>query len=161
MCEPLAAKRKPANAYEAQFSVPYMIAASLIHDRFTLDELEPAALVDGAILDLAARVDYRDDPRSAYPQYYSAGLIVRTCDGRTLEHHIRVNRGADDDPMSESEIYAKFRANAARAVGRANGANPIAIIVPCHRVIAKTGEPTIARTGKVGPTDTSINNKCP
>jgi len=29
--------------------------------------------------------------------------------------------------------------NGARAVGLANGANPIAIIVPCHRVIGATG----------------------
>jgi len=29
--------------------------------------------------------------------------------------------------------------NATRAVGRANGANPISIIVPCHRVIAADG----------------------
>ncbi len=28
---------------------------------------------------------------------------------------------------------------AARAVGAANGRNPIAIIVPCHRVIASDG----------------------
>jgi methylated-DNA-[protein]-cysteine S-methyltransferase len=28
---------------------------------------------------------------------------------------------------------------AARAVGAANGANPIAIVVPCHRVIASDG----------------------
>ncbi len=30
---------------------------------------------------------------------------------------------------------------AARAVGTANGHNPISIVVPCHRVIAKSGEP--------------------
>lgn len=30
--------------------------------------------------------------------------------------------------------------NAIRAVGQANGRNPIAIIVPCHRVIAKSGD---------------------
>lgn len=29
--------------------------------------------------------------------------------------------------------------NASRAVGTANGRNPISIIVPCHRVIAKNG----------------------
>jgi O-6-methylguanine DNA methyltransferase len=29
---------------------------------------------------------------------------------------------------------------ASRAVGRANGANPISIIVPCHRVIGKDGK---------------------
>ncbi|HRK80599.1 MAG TPA: methylated-DNA--[protein]-cysteine S-methyltransferase [Saprospiraceae bacterium] len=30
--------------------------------------------------------------------------------------------------------------NAVRAVGQANGRNPIAIIVPCHRCIAKNGD---------------------
>ncbi|EAQ79151.1 methylated-DNA--[protein]-cysteine S-methyltransferase [Blastopirellula marina] len=29
--------------------------------------------------------------------------------------------------------------NASRAVGLANGANPIAIVVPCHRIIGATG----------------------
>jgi O-6-methylguanine DNA methyltransferase len=33
-------------------------------------------------------------------------------------------------------------AGASRAVGLANGANPIAIIVPCHRVIGSTGSLT-------------------
>jgi methylated-DNA-[protein]-cysteine S-methyltransferase len=32
--------------------------------------------------------------------------------------------------------------NAARAVGVANGSNPIALIVPCHRVIGSDGSLT-------------------
>jgi methylated-DNA-[protein]-cysteine S-methyltransferase len=32
--------------------------------------------------------------------------------------------------------------NGARAVGRANGANPIPIVIPCHRVIGSDGELT-------------------
>lgn len=39
--------------------------------------------------------------------------------------------------------------SAARAVGAANGRNPIAIIVPCHRVIGATG----ALTGFAGGLD--------
>jgi methylated-DNA-[protein]-cysteine S-methyltransferase len=38
------------------------------------------------------------------------------------------------------------RPAASRAVGAANGANPISIIVPCHRVIAASG----ALTGYAG-----------
>ena len=30
--------------------------------------------------------------------------------------------------------------NATRAVGMANGANPIAIVIPCHRVVNANGE---------------------
>ena len=47
-------------------------------------------------------------------------------------------------PYGQTRSYAKL-AHAAgapaavRAVGAANGANPIAIIVPCHRVIASNG----------------------
>lgn len=34
------------------------------------------------------------------------------------------------------------RASAARAVGAANGSNPVSIVVPCHRVIGRNGTMT-------------------
>ena len=47
-------------------------------------------------------------------------------------------------PYGETRSYGELarilgRASASRAVGAANGANPIAIIVPCHRVIGSNG----------------------
>ncbi len=47
-------------------------------------------------------------------------------------------------PYGESRSYADVaravgRPNAQRAVGSANGANPVSLIVPCHRVIAADG----------------------
>jgi methylated-DNA-[protein]-cysteine S-methyltransferase len=39
------------------------------------------------------------------------------------------------------ELAARLgRPSAARAVGGANGRNPISIIVPCHRVIGRAGD---------------------
>ncbi|NQV46772.1 MAG: methylated-DNA--[protein]-cysteine S-methyltransferase [Rhodospirillaceae bacterium] len=44
------------------------------------------------------------------------------------------------DAISYSQLAARVSApRAARAAGTANGQNPVAIIVPCHRVIAKNG----------------------
>jgi methylated-DNA-[protein]-cysteine S-methyltransferase len=44
---------------------------------------------------------------------------------------------------SYGEIAARLGSpGASRAVGAANGANPIAIVVPCHRVIGKSGSLT-------------------
>ena len=60
VCEPAANKRRPANSYDAQFSIPYTVAAALRRGRFTLDELEDDALGDPAILALADRVNLRD-----------------------------------------------------------------------------------------------------
>jgi O-6-methylguanine DNA methyltransferase len=49
-----------------------------------------------------------------------------------------------DIPYGETRTYADIaravgRAQAFRAVGMANNRNPIAIVVPCHRVIASDG----------------------
>ena len=50
-------------------------------------------------------------------------------------------------PAGETTSYGAIAkalgsAGASRAVGMANGANPIAIIVPCHRVIGVDGKLT-------------------
>ncbi|GAB1508007.1 methylated-DNA--[protein]-cysteine S-methyltransferase [Actinophytocola sp. KF-1] len=50
-------------------------------------------------------------------------------------------------PYGETTTYGELaerlgRPTAARAVGLANGKNPISIIVPCHRVIGSTGNLT-------------------
>jgi len=47
-------------------------------------------------------------------------------------------------PLGETISYGELakrigNPNACRAVGRANGANPIPIIIPCHRVIGSAG----------------------
>ena len=49
-----------------------------------------------------------------------------------------------DIPMGEVRTYGELaaalgRPGAARAVGAANGQNPVAILVPCHRVVAAGG----------------------
>lgn len=54
-------------------------------------------------------------------------------------------------PFGETRSYGELaaglgRPSASRAVGAANGKNPISILVPCHRVIAGSG----ALTGYAG-----------
>ncbi|MDY0885604.1 methylated-DNA--[protein]-cysteine S-methyltransferase [Dongia soli] len=54
-------------------------------------------------------------------------------------------------PFGETTSYARLaaklqRPQASRAVGAANGANPISLIVPCHRVVGSSG----ALTGYAG-----------
>ena len=56
----------------------------------------------------------------------------------------RVWQALRNIPFGETRTYGELarmigQPGAARAVGAANGANPIAIIIPCHRVIATGG----------------------
>jgi len=56
-------------------------------------------------------------------------------------------------PYGETTTYgeiARELGSVPRAVGRANGANPISIVVPCHRVIGTNG----SLTGYAGGLDT-------
>ncbi|HEX5230287.1 MAG TPA: methylated-DNA--[protein]-cysteine S-methyltransferase [Bryobacteraceae bacterium] len=63
------------------------------------------------------------------------------------EFHRKVWRELCNIPYGETISYGELARrvgspNASRAVGRANGANPIAIVIPCHRVIGSNGKLT-------------------
>jgi len=63
------------------------------------------------------------------------------------EFQVSVLEALLEIPYGETTSYGAIakqigRPNAARAVGAANGRNPIPIIVPCHRVIGSSGDLT-------------------
>lgn len=115
VCEPEANKKRPANSYDAQFSIPYTIAAALISGNFSLAELEDNMIQNPEILALAEKVSYQADPDSTFPRYYTGEVIIKTHSGQTLKHREEINRGAAERPLSNEEIIEKFRANAATA----------------------------------------------
>ena len=63
------------------------------------------------------------------------------------EFEYRVWRAVQRIPFGSTDTYGEIarrlgKPDAARAVGHANARNPIAIIVPCHRVIGSDGDLT-------------------
>jgi 2-methylcitrate dehydratase PrpD len=50
ICDPVAAKRRPKNDYDAKFSVQYLVGTALVHGRLGLAELEPDYLTDPTTL---------------------------------------------------------------------------------------------------------------
>ena len=118
VCIPETNKQRPTSAYEAQFSVPYIVAQSFLRGHFTLDELEPEAYGEEQALALAAKVGWAEDPNSRFPNYYSGEIVVETKDGTTRRYREDVNRGSDANPLSPNDIEQKFWQNASRAVNR-------------------------------------------
>ncbi len=113
VCEPLAAKRRPKNDYDAKFSIPYAVASALARGRLGLAELLPAALVEPEIERLMDKVDYAIDPASTFPKHYTGEVIVTLDDGHTLNHRVAINRGNPERPLSNAEIEAKYFENCA------------------------------------------------
>lgn len=63
------------------------------------------------------------------------------------EFQVAVLRALQEIPYGETVSYGEIakrigRPRAVRAVGAANGRNPIPIVVPCHRVIGSSGDLT-------------------
>jgi len=63
------------------------------------------------------------------------------------EFQVSVLKALQDIPYGETVSYGEIarrigRPKAVRAVGAANGRNPIPVVVPCHRVIGTSGDLT-------------------
>ena len=71
---------------------------------------------------------------------------------RATAFQLRVWRALSEIPRGETRTYAEIAAEigspaAVRAVGTACGANPLAVVVPCHRVVGADGKITGYRWG--------------
>lgn len=126
-------------------------------------------VIDTPIGPLTARVDAEGALTSLHFGNEGAGLGSEACDavarqldeffaGRRKEFDLRlapagtpfqlsVWNALASIPYGRTVSYAEIaqqigRPKAVRAVGAANGANPIPIILPCHRVIGSNGSLT-------------------
>jgi len=103
---------------------------------------------------IAETFGQRDDTQSGevieqLNAYFTGELrdftVPLTLEGTTFQR--RVWTELQHVPYGETTTYGELaerlgQPTAARAVGLANGKNPISIIVPCHRVVGSTGNLT-------------------
>jgi len=71
-------------------------------------------------------------------------------------HQQKVWRAMCKIPRGETRSYGELAAelrSAAQAVGQACGANPLPIVVPCHRVVGKSGLGGFMKHGSGDPLD--------
>lgn len=110
--EPRAEKRAPSTPYSAKFSVPYGIAIGLIDGDAGLAQFTHDRIKDPRVTALTALIDYEIDPANEYPANYTGALRVRMRDRRELHLEQPHLRGGVREPLSPSELTAKFHANA-------------------------------------------------
>lgn len=111
VCEPTASKARPRTTYEAQFSLPFSVAAAFVDGGVGIDTYSPARLADARLLSLAARVRYVVDRDSRFPAVFPGRVRVALRDGRSVEARIDDARAPD-----RAATIAKFRANTAHVL---------------------------------------------
>lgn len=102
----------PQGIVDAQFSIPFTVAATLLRGRLTLEEFSAQSLADADILALAARVRpvltpaFDDWPKNIRPQTVELVLL----DGRTLSERVDAPKGSPENRFTTEEVEESFRA---------------------------------------------------
>jgi len=98
---------------------------------------------------LLESVDANSHPISELQEYLRGNLrtFVSSLDVQGTDFQRAVWQAVAGIPYSETRSYVEVaewiqRPKASRAVGAANGANPLPLFVPCHRVIGRDGSLT-------------------
>jgi 2-methylcitrate dehydratase PrpD len=101
---------RPRTSEEAQFSLPYPVAAALVLGRFGPSEVRDDNLTNATVLDLASRVEMVAEPRfqEEFPAKALADVELVTVDGRRLRSGPVQAAGDPDDPLPEGDLDAKF-----------------------------------------------------
>lgn len=113
--DPIEAKRRPSSAYDAKFSLPWCIAARLVHGRLDLSSFSDELLDDGRVLALAQRIDYEPWAGEA-PGSTFAGAVEASVGGALRSARREAPRGSAILPIGREDLIEKFTANARLAL---------------------------------------------
>ncbi len=110
LMDPKERKYRPQTHVDAQFSLPYVIALSIVKQRTGVNEFKPETFTDPDILALADRITAEVDPAAdeAYPRYYPATVIATLKDGHIMESHVDYPKGDPENPVSWDDLLIKF-----------------------------------------------------
>jgi 2-methylcitrate dehydratase PrpD len=105
------ATRRPESSDEAQYSLPFPVAAALVHGKLGLDELTGAGLDDPLVLRLADRVALIDDPAlsARFPAERYASVMIELDTGATFSAGDVRAPWDGIEPPSDNELLDKFR----------------------------------------------------
>lgn len=111
VCEPLSAKREPQNAPAAQFSLPYLTAATMIRGRLSVSELSADSIGNDEIRAWTRRIEIeQDDDFCKDPTALSAAVVeVDLRSGEKLSEILFGTVGDPKNPCHFDQVRAKAR----------------------------------------------------
>ena len=120
-------KWRPQNRETADHSLPYIVAAALADGEITDRQFAPARFTDAALLDLVRRVKIERNAEltARYPEAVSNIVTLRLRDGRVLTERVDYPLGNARNPLSDTQVEAKFHALADARLGAARAAQVI------------------------------------
>ena len=108
--EPAEDKKRPKNAINAKYSMPFTVSTAIIDGNVTLDSFKEENLTRPDILALAGRFTHKlnDEWDKSLDMKTGGQLTITTKDGRTLTSKVSKTLGNPENPMTEEAFEAKF-----------------------------------------------------
>jgi 2-methylcitrate dehydratase PrpD len=110
---------QPTTAFEARFSLPYVVAHGLLHGAVRLDAFQPQRMADPAIRALMARITLTADAdlTAAFPRQRAARVEIEMADGSRYTHFAPYRRGDPEAPLDDAMLTDKFMELGAPVIG--------------------------------------------
>ncbi|MBC8332535.1 MAG: MmgE/PrpD family protein, partial [Anaerolineae bacterium] len=107
-------KFAPKTKETADHSLPYVIAAAVADGAVLPDSFSDEKLQDPRIWDLLGKIKVVADPEidALFPGVKRARVQITTLEGNTHTAQVDHAKGSPENPLSDDELIAKFRANA-------------------------------------------------
>jgi 2-methylcitrate dehydratase PrpD len=105
----------PRTYHEAQVSLPFSVAVALRDGQALLKQYSDANIANPLIKRLSSRVQFVVDKR--LPRGVSCRMTLEMNDGRKFVSQIDYPKGSIQNPMSDTELQAKFDSLAAPVLG--------------------------------------------
>jgi 2-methylcitrate dehydratase PrpD len=110
VCHPLDQKRHPTSMVDAQFSLPYTVAAALAKGDIFIDEVNEPVIKDPMILSLAQRVTPVVDAQCQSELVLGSTIMeVTTHEDKVILKETRFPRGNYKNPLSINDVIDKFK----------------------------------------------------
>lgn len=100
----------PETTSQAQYSLPFSVAAMIVHRQIGAEEITGDNLKSPLIKELVSktRLEERDRHNERFPSGRWADVVVTLRDGRVLDSGDINARGGVEDPFTEQQIIEKF-----------------------------------------------------
>ena len=105
LCEPLEQKRNPQTAIDAKFSIPFVVATTLVHGEVKLKHFRQEALEDEKVLTMAKRITLEVD--KTLPEGRGA-LRIGSKGRHYKEETPEFVYGHPQNPMTTEDTVNKF-----------------------------------------------------
>jgi 2-methylcitrate dehydratase PrpD len=94
-----------------QFSIPYVVSASLIKGRISPDEIFGSNAYDPTLYEFLKKIKVTEDPdiTNLYPEMTATKVEITLRDGKSVSRMIKLPSGDPRNPLSQSELEKKFR----------------------------------------------------